>query len=113
MRIAIPTNDKKYIIYHLRFTQGFMIYEIEDGKIQNKYYRKLAKINGQDKGINDGTYARFVETLTDCDLIILYAMNSEMLYEFNKAGIDIFSTSAPELKGTIDLFLQGRLVNMS
>lgn len=110
MKIAIPTNDKLNIVYHLRFAQGFMIFEIEDGSIKNKYYRELTRSDVKDFGNCEVNYARFTEILADCDLVILYAMNPEIEQEFKKAKIEIFITSDAFLQSSIKLFLQGRLM---
>lgn len=112
MKIAIPTNDQTNIIYHLRFAQGFMIYEIVDGRIQNKYYKKISNTNVLDKGINEATYTSITEVLSDCNFIILYAMNSEIELELNKANIEIFLTSVPDLQSSMKLFQLGKLFKL-
>ncbi|MBK9097467.1 MAG: NifB/NifX family molybdenum-iron cluster-binding protein [bacterium] len=113
MKIAIPTNDKINIIYHLRFALGFMIFDIEEGKIQNKQYRKLAQMSGQVLDFTEDSYARVAQILTDCDLIILYAMNPKIEQEFNKANVEIFLASEADIQSSIKLFLQGKLLKLS
>jgi predicted Fe-Mo cluster-binding NifX family protein len=112
MKIAIPTNDKLKIVYHLRFAHGFMIYEIEDDEIRNKYYRKLAVMNNTDMQVGEFNYSHFAQILTDCDLVILYAMNSEIEQEFKKAKIEIFITSETDLLNSIKLYKQGKLMKL-
>lgn len=112
MKIAIPTNDKLNIVYHLRFVHGFMIYEIEDNEIRNKYYRKLAVMNNTDKQVGEFNYSHFAQILADCDLVILYAMNSEIEQEFKKAKIEIFITSVTDLQNSIKLYQQGKLMKL-
>lgn len=112
MKIAIPTNDKLNIVYHLRFAHGFMIFEIESGNIQNKYYRKLVETNDTDLENSETKYGYFAKMLSDCDLVIFYAMNSEIEQEFKKAKINIFITSETNLLSSIKLYLQGKLMNL-
>ena len=112
MKIAIPTNDKIHTVYHLRFAHGIMIFEIEDGSIKNKYYRKFSKTNDMSIENSESRYAQLAEILNDCDLIILYALNSEIEREFKKAGIELFLTSAPDLMSSLKLFLEGRLLKL-
>ncbi len=112
MKIAIPTNDKINIVYHLRFAHGFMIFEIEDGNIQNKHYRKFSETNFKGAENSESRYAQFAKILSDCDLIILYALNAEIEREFKKVNIDLFLTSAPDLHSSIKLFKQGRLLKL-
>ncbi len=112
MKIAIPTNDKLTIVYHLRFAHGFMIFDIEDGNIQNKYYRKLAKTNDKDIENSEIKYGYFTKMLSDCELVILYAMNSEIEQEFTNAKIEIFITSETDLQNSIKLYLQGKLMKL-
>lgn len=112
MKIAIPTNDKLNIIYHLRFAHGFMILEIEDGSIRNKYYRNLSETNYMEIGNSEIKYARITNILSDCDLIILYAMNPEIEQVFRKEKIEIFVTSEVDIQRCIKLYLQGKLTKV-
>jgi len=112
MKIAIPTNDRLNIIYHLRFAEGFMIFEIEDGKIQNRYYRILPETNDKNIENSEVKYDHFIKTLSDCDLVILYAINSEIKQEFKKAKIEIIITSETDLLSSLELFLQKKLIRL-
>lgn len=112
MKIAIPTNDKINIVYHLRFAHGFMIFEIEDGNIQNKYYRKFSETNIKGAENSESRYAKLASILSDCDLIILYALNAEIEREFRKIDLELFVTSAPDLMSSIKLLLEGRLLKL-
>ena len=112
MKLAIPTDDKINLPYHLRFTNGFLIVEIIDGEIKNQDYRSIRSSDKMDEIGSTISYRRIVESVNDCDLIILYALNSSIQKAFNEVGIDIFITSAINTSEAIKLFLQGKLMKL-
>ena len=110
MRVAVTTDDRKNISYPLTRTKGFMIYDIEDGKVINRFYRltNSSKFeNGSNRNILEyGWNNSLQEALKDCRSVITYCMGIINKDELKKMDIEIFQTIESSVDDAVQEYIQ-------
>ena len=116
MRIAVASDDKKNTAYHLDGTEGFMIFDVVKGKIIDYFYRPLYNpiywqfSNGNDKSI--GLCEAILKALTDCDTIISFGIETNILNKLARAGIEVFQTNETDVRNAVELYIEAKLNNI-
>jgi predicted Fe-Mo cluster-binding NifX family protein len=109
MRIAVSTDDRKNISYPLTRTKGFMIYDIEDGKIINRFYRLMnpSKIKNNSNGniLESGVNTALQETLKDCRSVITSCMGIIDKEELKKIDVEIFQSIESNVTNALEEYI--------
>jgi len=90
-----------------------MIYDIVNGKIQNKFYRCLntpeyRKKTEITKKPSQNIH-KLLKAVLDCSAVISYAIAEEFIKALKHEGIDVYQTQATELKSAIRSLINGQL----
>ncbi len=114
MKLAIATDDFKNVTGHVGKCNGFLVYEVEDGKIKNVEQRKNVFTNHQMHGHNPNhnhghSHASLVEGLSDCSHLICTAAGWRLQEDFSKAGKELVFTDEKVAEETALKFLKGTL----
>ena len=101
MKIAMASNDEIKIASHLGRTNGFVIVDLEDGKVKDRQYRKN-DFTGHKRGMMSSGHdpGRFDPTLVafkDSDLEV--------------PGIETYLTEEEDVAKAINLFAEDKLDN--
>ena len=106
MRIAVATDDNINVCGHVGKCRGFLILDVENGKVTNKEVRQNVFTNhfngnngsgdhhhgrGSGHGTNDG-HKRLAEGLKDCEYLISHGMGRKLVEDFQSHGIKTLVT---------------------
>lgn len=123
MKIAFPTNDKEKISAHFGRSHGFLIVEINEGKVVSEEYipntvtghlhhahnEEHTQQHSHEHTHSVDTHERVAQQFVNIDVVISGGMGYGMKSRFESAGIKIIITSEKNIKNTLDLFLHGTL----
>jgi len=116
MKIGIASDDQLNIAQHFGRTQGFIIAEIEDGKVRNKDYRKNSfsmhmQAGGHEHGEHGHSHTSILEALSDCDLILARGMGRRIYDDLRANNIQSVITDQPTVDGAIAAYIEGELTD--
>ena len=107
MRIAVATDDNVNVCGHVGKCRGFLIFDVENGKIVNREIRENSFTNhfnrkqdvrdhhhagGRGHGGNDG-HRRLAEGLKDCEYLLSHGMGRKLVEDINSVGIKTILTA--------------------
>lgn len=115
MRIAIASDDGKTIASHFGKTEGFVIYEVEDGRIKSRVYRGNT-FTGHARGSESAgheidRHGPILAALRDCQTVVSGGMGMRIYNDLREAGIEVFVTDQSDIEKTLNLYLGGGLVD--
>ncbi len=115
MKIAIASDDEIKIAPHFGRTNGFVIVDLENGRITNREYRKN-EFTGHRRGIKGsehepGRHGPILTALKDCNIIISHGMGKRLLSDIKVAGLEPYLTEEEYVAKAINLFVAGELDN--
>ncbi len=118
MRIAVPTNDGISISAHFGRSEGFLVFEIEDGRIRGREMRSNTMQHSHEQGACDHgsggsephSHASILSALSGCDVVICAGMGWRAAEALKSGGIAEVVFAAPGLaEETVTAFLAGTL----
>jgi len=121
MKVAVASEDGKTISRHFGRSACFLVFEIQNGVIQNRQSvpnQFTAFAQGQCQGEESGQghhhqergHSHLVEALKDCQAILCYGMGARAANDLAENGITPFiieSECSPE--EAVKMYLQGKL----
>lgn len=119
MKIAIASDDKVTICAHFGRTLGFLIFEIDDGKIINKEYI-LNDFTGHAQGHHHEhdhdhnqphSHGGILGALNDCQVVISKGMGRRLYVDFQQAKKEVFISHESDAEKAVELYLQGNLTD--
>lgn len=111
MKIAIESNDGITIKSPFLRTMGYLVYDIEESRINSYEYRKAIKLKKNLKGSQVPVSANLHSFLDDCKTIISRGMNREELQTFRQEGKEVFITFKTSARDAVRLYMQELLLN--
>ncbi|PMQ01261.1 MAG: iron-molybdenum cofactor biosynthesis protein [Dictyoglomus sp. NZ13-RE01] len=114
MKIAIASDDGRTISSHFGRTRGFVIFEIEDGKVLGEEYRPNT-FTGHARGLHHSghghydTHGDIINALRDCNVVISHGMGRRLYDDLRSAGIQVIVTEETDVKRALELYLSGNL----
>jgi predicted Fe-Mo cluster-binding NifX family protein len=116
MKIAVASNDGNTILSHFGRARGFVIVEVEDGKLKNKRYVPNT-FTGHAMGLHHGGehhgHENIIAALSDCEVIISHGMGKRLYDDLTRAGKQVYVTDETQVDKAIELYLNGKLKNVS
>ena len=113
MKIAIASNDGITISPHFGRTMGFVVFEIENGKVKERIYRKnnfTGHVLGMEgTGPHRDRHGLILEALKDCKTVIANGMGRRIYDDLNNAGIETFIVEENDTHQAIHLYLENKL----
>ena len=99
MKIAIPTNDKTNIAKRTGRAQWFAVYEVSEKKIISTDYRKNTHEHHDhsEGGEHEHSHTDLVESLIDCDMVLLMKVGVHLKNDFDKGGISYTKVTGEKL----------------
>lgn len=117
MKIAVASNDGKTISSHFGRSKGFVICEIENGKILDRKYVPNT-FTGHAQGlhheeIHSHSHASIIENLKDCKVVISHGMGRRLYDDLMSVGINVYVTEETDVDKAVELYIKGELKNVS
>lgn len=119
MKIAVASDDRESVSGHIGRVNGFLIYNVEDGKIVERNYLENTFTNhgrGHEHGHGGGHghshgngHSRLIEALSDCSTLIFSSGGWRLIDDMRAAGIKPFLTSESSAETAVEKFLSGTL----
>lgn len=113
MRIAIASDDGKRIAGHFGRTRGFVIYEVENGVVQNRLYREN-DFTGHARGMEGADHSAdrhspILRALSGCTAVISRGMGQRIYMDLKNAGIEAFIVDENDADQALNLYLKSEL----
>jgi predicted Fe-Mo cluster-binding NifX family protein len=113
MKIAIASDDGRTITDHFGRSRGFVICNIENGRVIGREYRANvftghSNCHNETKGAADHHGSIFA-ALSDCVAVISHGMGRCAYDDMTRHGIDVYLTAETEVEPAVGLFLTGNL----
>jgi predicted Fe-Mo cluster-binding NifX family protein len=118
MRIAVPTNDGTSVSPHFGRSAGFLVFEVEDGRIKSHELRSNTMQHSHAEGgcghdpvqPEHPSHDRIVVALAGCDVVICAGMGWRAAQALKAGGIGevVFATPGPA-EEAVAAFLAGKL----
>lgn len=110
MKIAVASDDQRTIASHFGRTLGFLIYEVEDGKVKAREYIPNT-FTGHARGLEDADHSAdrhgpIVVALEDCEAVISLGMGRRIYDDLISNGITPFIVMETDADRAVELFLQ-------
>ncbi len=114
MKIAVATDDFEHVSGHVGRCKGFLVLEVENGKIISREERPNTfthhKIQAQGEGGSHGhSHKRTLEALSDCDNLICQSAGWRLIEDLKTANIVTVFTSVTDAATAAVKLEQGEL----
>lgn len=112
MKIAIASDDGKFISPHFGRTEGFVIFEVQGEEVKSSEFRPNS-FTGHAPGMKDlpraDKHKTIIEALKDCDVVISRGMGRRLYTELKEAGINAIITDEDSVERALELYIKGML----
>jgi predicted Fe-Mo cluster-binding NifX family protein len=115
IKIAMPSDDQVRIAGHFGRTKGFLIFDLEENKVNNKTYVEnnfTGHAQGQHHNHQHGhqhSHGVILEALKDCSVIIARGMGRRLLMDFEANNKEVFVTDTDNAEEAVDQYTKGVL----
>jgi len=122
MKIAVPSDEGRYLSQHFGRTLGFSIFEVTNGQIVNQIYRPNTftghalglHYEHQHHGADNDDHTRhshgsILSALNDCEIVIAGGMGQRLYIDLTGAGKKVFITTQRETRKAVEMFLADEL----
>ncbi|MEA3477967.1 MAG: NifB/NifX family molybdenum-iron cluster-binding protein [Bacteroidota bacterium] len=122
MKIAFVSDGDNMIASHFGMSKGFEIFDVEDGQviaqnfIENPFSGNAQGMHQQERRHGQEhaaqRHAGILEALKDCKVVISHGMGKGAYRHLKEAGKEVFVTRETEIDKALELYIQGKLVDM-
>ena len=118
MRIALPTNDGESVSPHFGRSAGFLVFEIEEGRIKSREIRPSQSCHPHAEGEcgdhaagnEPHSHAGILSALAGCDVVICAGMGWRAAEALKSGGIGEIAITTPRpAEDAVAAFLAGSL----
>ncbi len=109
MKIAIASDDKKTISHHFGKAAGFVVFDIQDGKVVGREYRENVGRNSGECGSCD--HAAMIKNIKDCEIVMSYGMGQRIHADLASNNIVPIVTEEKNVDEALNRFLRKQLKN--
>ncbi len=109
MKIAIASDDRKTISHHFGRALGFVVFDIQDGKVVNRDYRQNIGKNTGECGSCD--HSAMIKNVRDCEIVISYGMGQRIYADLLNSHITPIVTEENTVDKALEQFLNKQLKN--
>jgi predicted Fe-Mo cluster-binding NifX family protein len=109
MKIAIASDNKKTISHHFGRALGFVVFDIQNGKVVNRDYREnIGKSSGECGGCD---HSAMIKNVKDCEIVISYGMGQRIYVDLVNSNITPIVTEEKTVNEALNQFLKKQLKN--
>ena len=114
MKIGIASDDRINIAQHFGRTLGFVIADIEDGKVLSEGYRENnfsmhMQQGGHQHGEHGNSHSAILTALADCDVVLARGMGRRIYDDLRGANIQSVITDQVTVNGALQAYIEGTL----
>jgi predicted Fe-Mo cluster-binding NifX family protein len=113
MKIAIASNDGISISSHFGRAAGFVVFDVEDGKVKERLYRKNEHtghaLGMEGSGPHFDRHGIILDALKDCDTVIAHGMGRRIYDDLQSADIQPFIVEEDDVLKAVHLYLENKL----
>ncbi|MEM3370931.1 MAG: NifB/NifX family molybdenum-iron cluster-binding protein [Candidatus Woesearchaeota archaeon] len=109
MKIAIASDDKKTISPHFGRAMGFVVFDIQNGKVINRTYRENIGKSSSECGSCD--HSAMIKNVKDCEIVISYGMGQRIYSDLVNSNITPIVTEERTVDEALNKFLKNQLKN--
>ena len=113
MRVAIPTNDKETIFKRTGRADGFLIIDVDNNGFDVIDYRINTHghhhHHGEAHDSHDHSHKEIVDSLKDCEYLIVNMIGKHFGKDINKAGIKVYKTDKQNIEEAVLEFTNSEL----
>jgi len=115
MRIAVASDDGKTIASHFGRTRGFLVYQIESGKIRSREYIENT-FTGHARGLSEADHSvdrhgPILAALSGCEAVISNGMGRRIYEDLRNAGIIAYVVNETDADEALSLYLRNALAD--
>lgn len=104
MKIAIPSDNQETITKRTGQSKGFMVYEVNNGKVVHSVYRENT-MDEHDKEA-EHSHAQIIDLLNDVDIILVAAIGKHLKRDVENSTMRYQLVKEEKLTQIIDYFLK-------
>ncbi|MEA1874858.1 MAG: NifB/NifX family molybdenum-iron cluster-binding protein [Bacteroidota bacterium] len=104
MKVAIPSDNQETITKRTGQSKGFMVYEVNNGKIVYSEYRENT-MDEHDEEV-EHSHKQIIELLKDVDILLLAAIGKYMKRDVDNSSIEYQFVKEKKITQIIDGFLK-------
>ncbi len=113
MKIAIASDDQLIIAQHFGRTKGFVIAELENGRVKEWKYRKI-DLRDRRRELRESDHrsswkSQVLAVLKDCDVLISHGFENQFFCELKSSGIEICFTEQMYVATAVNYYIAGIL----
>ena len=113
MRIAVASDDGTTIASHFGKTRGFVVFDVEDGRVTHRDYIKNT-FTGHARGLSGADHSvdrhgPILESLKGCKAVIAHGMGQKIYDDLRSVAIEAFIVKEAQADEAVRLYLQNRL----
>jgi predicted Fe-Mo cluster-binding NifX family protein len=118
MKIAVPTNDGTNISEHFGRSSGFLVFQIEEGRIAGRELRSNTGCHNHDEGGcgnhaaggGDPSHSGIVRSIAGCETVISAGMGRRAAEALKAAGINpVVAACSGPAEALVAAYLAGTL----
>ncbi len=104
MKVAIPSDNQETITKRTGQSKGFMVYEVNNGKIIHSEYRE--NIMGEHDEEAEHSHRQIIELLKDVDILLVAAIGKHMKRDVENSSMSYQLVKEEKLNEIINNFLK-------
>jgi len=114
-KVAMSSDDKVNIAGHFGRTKGFLIFDVQGEKVENKIYVEnnfTGHAQGHHHDHQHGhqhSHGGILQSLKDCKVIIAHSMGRRLLVDFETYNKEVIVTDTSNADEAVDQYLKGVL----
>jgi predicted Fe-Mo cluster-binding NifX family protein len=104
MKVAIPSDNQETITKRTGQSKGFMVYEVNNGKIVHSEYRENTLEQHDDEA--EHSHVQIIELLRDVDILLVAAIGKHMKRDVENSPLKYRLVQEEKLTQIIENFLK-------
>ncbi len=104
MKIAIPSDNRETITKRTGQSKGFMVYEVNNGKIIHSEYRENTLEQHDDEA--EHSHVQIIELLRDVDFLLVAAIGKHMKSDVENSSMNYQLVHEEKIPQIINNFLK-------
>jgi predicted Fe-Mo cluster-binding NifX family protein len=104
MKIAIPSDNRETITKRTGQSKGFMVYEVNNGKIIHSEYRENTMDEHDEEA--EHSHAQIIELLNDVGILLVAAIGKHMKKDVENSSMNYQLVQEEKLTQIIENFLK-------
>ena len=114
VKIAVVSDDGKYISMHFGQAKQYVVLTVEDGKVVNREVRDRSALVHTQPGHQHGhghDHNAMANAISDCQVLLTGGMGRPAYESMTRAGLETIVTDLREVDEAVQAYLSGTINN--